>query len=153
MELDPLILLDSIEFWYWWVAAVIFVGIELFAPGVVFLWMGVAAAIVGFIVLIHPTWDWRYQFMTFAVLAMTTAAGWWFYRKTHPAADSDQPALNRRGSQYVGRVFTLAEPIVNGQGKLKVDDTIWKIEGADRAEGTHVRVVGVHGTVLTVEPA
>jgi len=148
-----LILLDSIEFWYWWVAAVLFVGIEVFAPGVVFLWMGVAAAAVGFVVLIDPDWDWRYQFMTFAVLAMATALAWRSYRKLHPAAGSDQPALNRRGSQYVGRTFTLAEPIVNGQGKLKVDDTIWKIEGPDLAEGAHVRVKGVRGTVLTVEPA
>lgn len=148
-----MIFLDSIEFWYWWVAAVLFVGIEVLAPGVVFLWMGVSAALVGLVVLIHPAWDWRYQFMTFAVLAMVTALSWRFYRTRHPAPGTDQPALNRRGSQYIGRIFTLAEPIVNGQGKLKVDDTIWKIEGPDLAVGQHVRVTSVRATVLRVEPA
>ena len=148
-----MILLESIEFWYWWVAAVVFIGIEVFAPGVVFLWMGVSAALVGFLVLAVPSLDWRYQFMVFAVLSMVTALSWWGYRRRRPAPESDQPALNRRGSQYIGRTFTLAEPIVNGQGKLKVDDTIWKIEGSDLTEGTQVRVVGVEGTILVVEAA
>ena len=148
-----MILLESIEFWYWWVAAIVFIGIEVFAPGVVFLWMGVSATFVGFLVLAVPSLDWRYQFMVFALLSMATALSWWSYRRRRPAPESDQPTLNRRGSQYIGRTFTLAEPIVNGQGKLKVDDTIWKIEGSDLTEGTQVRVVGVEGTILVVEAA
>jgi hypothetical protein len=39
--------------------------------------------------------------------------------------ESDQPKLNRRGEQYVGRTFTLEEPIVNGHGKIRVDDSTW----------------------------
>jgi membrane protein implicated in regulation of membrane protease activity len=49
-------------------------------------------------------------------------------------------------------VFTLSEAIVNGTGKIHVDDTMWKVDGADLPEGTQVRVTGVAGTVLTVEP-
>jgi membrane protein implicated in regulation of membrane protease activity len=55
--------------------------------------------------------------------------------------------------QYVGRDFTLAAPVVNGQGKLSIDDTIWKVEGEDLPEGTQVRVVGVDGTILRIERA
>ena len=146
-------LLESIEFWYWWVAAVVFICIEIFAPGAIFLWMGVSAALVGCLLLVLPSLDWRFQFLVFAVLSVVSAYGWRAYSKRHPPPETDQPALNRRGAQYVGRTFTLAEPIVNGQGKLKVDDTIWKIEGRDLAEGTQVRVIGVEGTILVVEPA
>ena len=39
--------LEGIEFWYWWVAAVVFVVIEILAPGFVFIWLGIAAAVVG----------------------------------------------------------------------------------------------------------
>jgi len=56
-----------------------------------------------------------------------------------------------RGEQYVNRTFTLEEPVVNGQGKIKVDDSTWKIEGADCESGTKVRVTGVDGVVLKVE--
>ncbi|MDF1530326.1 MAG: NfeD family protein, partial [Sedimenticola sp.] len=63
---------------------------------------------------------------------------------------SDQPRLNRRGEQYIGRIFTLSEPMVNGQGKIKVDDSIWKISGADCPAGARVKVVDVDGVVLKV---
>jgi membrane protein implicated in regulation of membrane protease activity len=148
-----MILLESIEFWYWWVAAIAFIGIEVFAPGAFFLWMGVSAGLVGALVLAAPELDWRYQFLIFAVLSVVSAYSWRTYSKRHPPPETDQPALNRRGQRYVGRTFTLAEPIINGQGKLKVDDTIWKIEGNDLAAGTQVRVTGVDGTVLVVEVA
>jgi len=50
-------------------------------------------------------------------------------------------------------VFTLEEPIVNRHGKIRVDDSTWKIEGDDCRPGTNVRVVGVDGVVLKVERA
>ncbi|HHO67888.1 MAG TPA: NfeD family protein, partial [Gammaproteobacteria bacterium] len=69
------------------------------------------------------------------------------------AEDTDQPTLNRRGEQYIGRVFTLETPLVNGMGKIRIDDTTWKIEGPDCEPGTRIRVTGVDGTILKVEPA
>ena len=97
--------------------------------------------------------DWKVQLIVFAVSAVAVALGWRAYRKRRPAAETDQPALNRRGTQYVDRHFTLEEPIVNGQGKLRIDDTIWKIQGEDLPEGTKVRVAGVDGTLLRIERA
>jgi membrane protein implicated in regulation of membrane protease activity len=61
--------------------------------------------------------------------------------------------LNRRGEQYVGRLFTLQEAVVNGVGKLQVDDTTWRISGVDLPAGRKVRVAGVDGTTLRVEAA
>jgi membrane protein implicated in regulation of membrane protease activity len=148
-----MLLLDDIQFWYWWVAAVVFLAIEVFAPGAVFLWMGVAAAVVGAVLWVAPEITWEYQFLLFAVLAVSTAFGWRTYRRRYPPPESDHPTLNRRGMQYVGRVFTLAAPVINGQGKLSIDDTIWKVEGEDLPEGTQVRVVGVDGTILRIERA
>jgi membrane protein implicated in regulation of membrane protease activity len=40
---------------------------------------------------------------------------------------------------------------VDGVGKLHVDDTSWKISGANLPAGSHVKVVGVEGTMLKVE--
>ena len=145
--------LGEIEFWHWWVAAVVFITIEIFTVGAVFLWLSVAAAVTGFVLLAAPGLDWKIQLIVFAVSAVAVALGWRAYRKRRPAAETDQPALNRRGTQYVDRHFTLEEPIVNGQGKLRIDDTIWKIEGEDLPEGTKVRVAGVDGTLLRIERA
>jgi membrane protein implicated in regulation of membrane protease activity len=144
--------LEEIEFWHWWIAAIVLIVIEVFAPGTVALWMAVSAAVVGLLLLAVPDVTWETQFMVFAVLSVATVIGWRAYQLRYPTV-SDQPTLNRRGEQYVGRVFTLDEAIVNGTGKIHVDDTMWKVEGADLPEGTQVRVTGVEGTILTVEPA
>ena len=42
---------------------------------------------------------------------------------------------------------------MNGQGKITVDDSTWKIEGDDLPAGTKIQVTGVEGTVLKVESA
>ena len=66
---------------------------------------------------------------------------------------TEDTGLNRRGEQYVGRVFTLSEPIENGTGKLIIDDTMWKVSGSDLPAGTKVRVTGVQGAILEVVAA
>jgi len=143
---------DAIEFWHWWVLGIVLIGVEVFAPGAYFMWLGVSAGLVGFLLLAVPGTGWEYQALAFAVLAVASVAGWRAYQRRHPSA-SDHPTLNRRGTQYVGRVFTLDAPIVNGVGKIRVDDTTWKIVGQDLPAAARVRVTGVDGTVLTVEPA
>lgn len=144
--------LTGIVFWHWWVAGIVLLGIEIFAPGFWFLWMALAAGIVGAVLLVLPQTTWQWQVLLFAVVSVTSMIAWRAYQRRHPTR-SDEPNLNRRGAQYVGRVFTLDEAIVNGTGKIRVDDTTWKVSGADRPIGAKVRVTGVAGTVLTVEPA
>jgi hypothetical protein len=45
----------------------------------------------------------------------------------------------------------LERPIVNGRGKIHVDDTRWIVEGKDLPTGSVVRVVAADGVVLRVE--
>ncbi len=142
--------LEHIEFWHWWIAGIALVIIEVFAPGAVFLWMGISAGVVGAVLLAVPDISWQVQFLAFAVLSVGAIAGWRVYHKRHPT-ESDQPNLNRRGEQYVGRIFTLQDGITDGTGMIRVDDSRWKIEGEDLPAGTKVRVTGVEGTVLKVE--
>ncbi len=144
--------LDQIDAWHWWVLGVVFVLLEIFSPAAFFLWMGVSAGVVGFIVLAFPDLAWEYQLLAFAVFSVASIVLSRRYLDLYPIA-TDQPKLNRRGEQYVGRTFTLATPIVNGYGKIKVDDSTWKIEGNDCEAGTQINVVGVDGVVLKVEKA
>ncbi len=148
-----MIYLAQLEFWHWWIAAFVFLIIEIFAPGVVFLWLAIAAGLVGFILLALPETTWQIQFLAFAVLSLISVYAGRTYLKKRPI-ETDRPTLNRRGEQYIGRLFTLAEPMINGLGKIQVDDSTWKIEGGtDLPEGAKVKVTAVDGTVLKVEPA
>lgn len=140
----------DLTYWHWWILAIILLVIETIAPGAWFLWFAVAAAITGLLLLIFSSIGWEAQLLFFAVTSVASVVGWRYYRKAHPVT-SDQPSLNRRGEQYIGRRFTLQEPIVNGVGKIKVDDSTWKVHGEDQASGTTVQVVGNDGVVFEVE--
>lgn len=144
-------LFQHVNYWTWWILAVVLLVLEAFAPGTFFLWMGISAGVVGLILMIAPGIGWDYQIFIFASLSVVSIFVWRQYFRKHPVT-TDQPALNRRGEQYVGRTFTLSEPIVNGLGKIRVDDTTWKIEGGDCEAGSRIKVVGVDGVLLKVEP-
>jgi inner membrane protein len=63
---------------------------------------------------------------------------------------TDQPTLNRREAQYLGRTVQVVEAIAGGQGKVRIADTVWPARGPDCAEGSWVKVVGADGTYLVV---
>jgi len=137
-------------FWYWWVIALILLVIEILAPGFFFLWMAISGFITGAMVLLIPSTGMNMQVLVFSVLSVATILVWKFYGKKHPI-ESDHPLLNKRGNQYIGRVFSLYEPIKNGQGKIKVDDSIWKVHGEDCNINSRVKVIAIRGTVFDVE--
>lgn len=150
MELLPFV--DDAHYWHWWILGLVLVALEMVLPGTFMVWMGVAAGLVGVLLLVFPGLGWQGQIATFAVLSLATVIVYrmWFHR--HPEK-SDQPNLNRRARQYVGRTFVLDEPIENGTGRIHVDDTYWRVRGTDMAAGRRVRVTGADGTILVVEPA
>lgn len=135
--------------WRWFVLGLVLLGLELIAPGTMLLWLGVAAIVVGLIALVVDP-GWQIEIVSFAVLGLAAAVGWWFYGRPDNAASSDRPMLNRRAERHVGKTFTLDAPIVNGDGRLRIDDTSWRIAGPDLPAGARVMVVAVDGITLRV---
>lgn len=140
----------SPDFWHWWILGVALVILEAFAPGAFFVWLGVAAIAVGFLLWLIPAMSWEVQFLIFALLSVASIVGWRMWFRKHPE-ESDQPNLNRRGEQYVGRLFTLETPIENGVGRVRVGDGLWRALGDDLPAGSRVRVIGVDGASLKVK--
>ena len=137
-------------FWYWWVIALFLLVLEILTPGYFFMWMAASGLLTGAIVLLIPATGMNMQILIFSALSVVAIIVWKIYGKRHPT-ESDQPLLNKRGVQYIGRVFNLFEPIKNGQGKIKVDDSIWKVHGEDCDINSLVKVVAIRGTVFEVE--
>lgn len=145
-----LTMLEEIVFWNWWVFALILIIVEVLVAGTFFLWMSISAGIVGLILLVLPGISWQLQLSLFAIFSIASIILSRIWLARH--ARSEPPStLNRRGSQYVGRQFTLAEPIINGVGRLNVDDTIWRVSGPDLEVGAKVIVEGLDGTILKVK--
>jgi membrane protein implicated in regulation of membrane protease activity len=136
--------------WGWLVAGLVLMALELVAPGTVILWFGLAALGAGLLVLafgIGPQAAW----LAFAALSVAGLAVWWTFRKRERAGEDE--TLNERAARYVGRRFTLSEPIVGGEGRTRIDDSIWRIEGPDLPAGSAVLVTAASGAVLRVAAA
>ena len=142
--------LEALAYWDWLIAGLVLVILEIFAPGAVFLWLGIAAGVVGSVVIFIPNLDWKLQFALFSVLSVVSIVASRRYLKRRPL-ETDHPNLNRRGSRYVGQDLILDVALSGGRGHLKVDDTIWRVEGPDLPAGAKVRVAAVDGATLKIE--
>ena len=135
----------------WAALAVVLFAAEALVPGAFMLWMGVAAAVVFLAVWAIGDVPVLVQVVLFVVLSFVSIQIYrtWFRKRARP---SDQPLLNRRAEQLVGRVVLLDQAIVNGNGRAKVDDAFWAVTGVDSPAGSSVRVVAVDGMTLKVQP-
>jgi membrane protein implicated in regulation of membrane protease activity len=139
--------------WSWWVLGLVLLAAELVVPGFFLVWIGLAAVIVGALSLAlwnEPFWSWQVQMLLFAALAvLTVVLGRRYVYRINK--ESDEPFLNQRGASLVGRTATLHEPIAEGRGRIRLDDTYWSVMGPDLPAGTRVKVVASNGRDLTVE--
>ncbi|MDQ0503856.1 NfeD family protein [Xanthobacter agilis] len=143
--------LSNLGPWAWFVFGALLLVAEIAAPGAFLLWLGLAALATGALGLVADL-SWQVQVVAFAALAVVAVL---VGRKVSPSPGkaSDRPFLNRRAQGFVGRVFTLDEPIVDGTGRVRIDDTVWRVTGPDTAAGTDVKVVAADGPTLTVKRA
>ncbi|KQO65483.1 NfeD family protein [Methylobacterium sp. Leaf88] len=131
--------------WTWILVGLVLIGTELVASGVFLLWLGLAAVVTGLQSLLVPM-PWQGQLLLFAVLSVAFAVVASRRNKDGPSA------LNQGAQGLVGRDYSLVAPIVAGEGRIRVNDTLWRVTGPDAPMGARVRVTGVEGTLLTVVP-
>ena len=144
--------LAGLGFWNWFIIGAVLLGLEVLVPGTFMLWLGLSALAVGLLSL-AIVWPWQAQLITFSVLSIGSIL---VYRRLSPRTLDEappQPFLNRRADGFVGRVFTLEKPIIDGNGAVRIGDTIWMVRGPDAPAGSRVTVTGVDGGTLVVAPA
>jgi membrane protein implicated in regulation of membrane protease activity len=145
----------AVVFWHWWIFGGLMLVLELLAPGIFFLWTGLAAGLTGLVVFFFPSMAWEIQALLFAVLALaTTFAGRRIWRPG--AVPTDHPMLNRRAHRHVGRVVALTTPLGDSGARVRVDDSEWsavgETVGLSAPAGAAVKVVGVRDGLLVVAP-
>lgn len=134
--------------WIWVIAGLILAAAEILIPGVFLIWLGLAALATG-LAAAAIAMPWQGQTLLFAGLAVILVG---IASRLHKRG-AGGPALNRPDRGLIGREAILEEPIVQGAGRIRFDDTLWRITGPELAVGERVRVTGISGTVLRVEAA
>ena len=138
----------GLEPWTWLILGLLLIGAETIAPGVFLLWLGIAAILTGLLDYAFGL-SWQAAATAFAVLSVASVlAGRALTRRGVAGRDN---ALNRRGEALIGRRFRLDAPIVAGEGRIRVDDTVWRVIGPDLPAGAEVTALRLDGATLVVE--
>ena len=144
---------QDINYWHWWVLSISLLMLEFLALGTFgsfFLWPAIASAALGFLMLLFPMLPLQVQVLILGVISIVSVIVGRVYLGKHPLSQ-DQPFLNQRGSELVGRVYEVSDAIVNGVGKIRVNDGMWTVEGPDCHVGTKVKVLSSGSVRLKVE--
>jgi hypothetical protein len=135
--------------WIAWLAAgLVLLVVEMVAPGVFMMWLGLAACGTGLILLATGV-GFELQVVVFAILAaISLSAGLRLRRR--PGGK-----LNTQNSGLAGRT-AIALTFHGQEGRVRLGDSDWaaRIPGdiAEPEPGARLRVEGVDGTVLIVRP-
>jgi membrane protein implicated in regulation of membrane protease activity len=136
--------------WFWLIGGVVLLIAELIAPGFFLVFIGTAAMAAGLFTLLFglgiPAQ--LALFVIYAVIAVMVG------RKVyaHAAVHSVDPLLNNRAGRLVGRCVTVIEAIDEHSGRVRVGDSEWSARGGPGQPGERVRIRGVEGNCLLVEP-
>lgn len=136
--------------WLWLIAAVLLGIAELFVPGVFLIFLAAAAALTGVAALILdiPIAAQLALFPLFALGAVYGGRRWYQSQNV----ESSDPLLNDRIARHIGQTVVVVGAIQDGEGRVKLGDSVWSAKGPDAPVGARVRIVGGAGTCLRVEP-
>ena len=141
----------SVEFWHWLVIGVIFLALEVFVPGAILMWFGFGGLLTGVLLWLIPSMTLNLQILIFSLFSIASIFLWKKYGAKADNVETDNPNLNNRWRDYIGRETLLIEPIENGTGLAKVGDSAWKVRGKDMPKGTRVKIVDIDGLFFVVE--
>jgi membrane protein implicated in regulation of membrane protease activity len=137
--------------WHWIVLGVALAIAETLLPGTILLWLGIAAALTGIVLLAWSDLGWQGQVLLFGAIAVVAVAiGLALRRKLHKPQPRD---VNLGTQRFVGQRGALSTAISNGRGEIRLGDTVWPVAGPDLPAGTSVVVTGSDGVTLTVRAA
>ena len=135
--------------WWWLVLAVLFGIGEIVTPGIFLIWIAMAAALTGLLAMLLPI-PVAVQFVLFALFSLVAVWGGRRWYADNPVTSQD-PLLNDRAARLIGRTVTVVDPIVNGEGRVRIDDGTWTASGPDAEAGSRLVVISADGPTLKVD--
>ena len=140
--------LDSLQFWHWFILAIILIASETLGSGGFLIGIAIAAILTGILDWFAPGLSWQLKLAVFAFLAVVLTFIYWRFLKPFNQR-TDNPDINDRVAQLVGRILVLQESLPAGPGRLQIGDTLWRVEtDSELARGTKVVISGSRGMVL-----
>jgi len=136
--------------WLWAIGGLILLIAEIVAPGFFLVFLGVAAIATGLFTLLFDLGlgPQLALFVVYTALAVMIGKRWY----GEPDSDDSSIKLNEPAKRLVGKTVTVVEAVDDHGGRVRVGDGEWSARGGPAAAGERVKVTGIDGNCLTVEP-
>ena len=136
--------------WLWLIGGVILLIAEVIAPGFFLVFIGAAAIAAGLFTVLFGL-GLGAQLALFALYAvLAVLVGRRFYANAATAGST--VLLNDPERRLVGKVVTVVVDVDEHHGRVRLGDSEWSARGGPGAVGERVRITGVDGNCLKVEP-
>jgi membrane protein implicated in regulation of membrane protease activity len=136
--------------WLWMIGGVVLLIAELLAPGFFLVFVGAAAVATGVFTLMFDLGA-APQLALFALYSIIALmVGRRVY--ANQGVESSDPLLNDRAARLVGRSVHVIASVDEHSGRVRVGDGEWSARGGPAEAGERVRITGVEGNCLLVEP-
>ena len=145
----------QIEWWYWIIAGICLVGLELIVPSFTIIWFGLGALVVGILTFAWPAFPVAGQVFLWSVASIFFTVMWFRYLK--PNGNRTRAGMSKEGIVGESGIIIRGSGDSYGRGTVKFRISVL---GADEwvcyAEevlkvGDSVRVVDIEGQILKVE--
>ena len=139
--------------WVWLILGALLILSEFFMTGLVAIFFGVGALLVGLLTAFGLLGGLAEQILVFAVLSVAALLfareriKIWFRGKVSERWDGDRNLIASRGQRV-----TVTRDFVDGIGQVRLSGADWKAESidGDHEQGATVWVIGNEGITLTV---
>lgn len=129
--------------WGWIILGVAIAGLEILAPGMFLLWIGLGAVAVGVVLMRYPELPLAWQTLVFAV-SMISSIGLGFWIQRRSGHTKQARFLNRELKAMIGQTYIAIAPFSVGHGRIKVHDSSYAAVSEEAiAAGDAVVVVGI----------
>ena len=139
--------------WIWLILGALLILSEFFITGVVAIFFGVGAILVGLLTALGLLTGLPEQIVVFAVLSVAALLfareriKVWFHGKVSERWDGDRDLIASRGQRV-----TVTRAFEGGFGRVNLSGADWKAESidGDHPKGATVWVIGHQGITLTI---
>lgn len=144
------ILIDPF-FYNWLILGVVLMIIEVASFTLLFFWVAIAAFIMAGISYVLPNLTLTQHLLIFSVLSVACVIIWHrLFKKTQDKLGDKR--MNNRAERYIGRTAALIDDTDNQHGKIRIDDSLWRVQtDKDLTAGTVVEILSADGVILHVK--
>lgn len=135
--------------WVWLIAAALLASAEVLVPGVFLIFLAGAAALTAIAAAVGAPFAVQLALFPLFALASVWFGKKWYHRNPVPSSD---PLLNDPMARHVGKMVVVVDAIEDGEGRVRLGDSVWNARGPDAAPGARMRIVGTEGACLKVTP-